>query len=60
MGLTPTCTPSQCGRRSSSAMTPDGIHRTADKDGASYVLQVSVPLDVSRELVCDWRPGSLR
>lgn len=42
-----------------SAMGPEGIRRTADKDGAIYVLQVSMPLDTSRELVCDWRDGSL-
>jgi aminoglycoside 2'-N-acetyltransferase I len=46
-------------RGSSSAMTPDGIHRTADMDGAIYVLEVSVPLDASRDLICDWRDGSL-
>jgi hypothetical protein len=28
-------------------------------DGAIYVLQVSVPLDTSRPLVCDWRDGSV-
>jgi len=43
----------------SSALTPDGIRRTADKDGWIYVLPVSVPVDVSGELVCDWRPGSV-
>jgi aminoglycoside 2'-N-acetyltransferase I len=42
-----------------SALTPDGIRRTADKDGSIYVLPVSVPLDVSGELTCDWRPGAL-
>jgi aminoglycoside 2'-N-acetyltransferase I len=42
-----------------SAMTPDGIRRTPDKDGAIYVLPGSVPVDVSGELACDWRPASL-
>jgi aminoglycoside 2'-N-acetyltransferase I len=41
------------------ALTPDGIRRTPDKDGAIYVLPVSIPVDVSGELVCDWRPGSV-
>jgi aminoglycoside 2'-N-acetyltransferase I len=41
------------------ALTPDGIHRTPDKAGAIYVLPVSVPVDLSGELVCDWRPGSV-
>jgi aminoglycoside 2'-N-acetyltransferase I len=43
----------------SSAMTPDGITRTAKFDGAIYVLPVSVPLDVTGELTCDWRPAAL-
>jgi aminoglycoside 2'-N-acetyltransferase I len=49
----------QLWRGPSSALTPDGIRRTADKDGAIYVLPVSVPVDVTGELVCDWRPGSV-
>jgi aminoglycoside 2'-N-acetyltransferase I len=48
----------QLWRGPSSALTPDGIRRTADKDGIIYVLPVSVPLDVSAGLICDWRPGS--
>ena len=43
----------------SGALTPGGIRRTADKDGRVYVLPVSAPVDLSGELVCDWRPGSL-
>jgi aminoglycoside 2'-N-acetyltransferase I len=43
----------------SAALTPDGIRRTPDKDGSIYVLPVSVPVDVSGELVCDWRHASL-
>ncbi|HEY2575513.1 MAG TPA: GNAT family N-acetyltransferase [Streptosporangiaceae bacterium] len=43
----------------SSAMTPDGIRRTADTDGIIYVLPVSAPVDVSGELICDWRHGPL-
>jgi aminoglycoside 2'-N-acetyltransferase I len=49
----------QLWRGPSSALTPDGIRRTADKDGSIYVLPVSVPVDVRGELVCDWRPGSV-
>ena len=49
----------QLWRGPSSALTPDGIRRTADSDGAIYVLPVSVPVDLTGELVCDWRPGSL-
>ena len=40
-------------------MTPDGIRRTADKDGSICVLPVSAPVDVSSALVCDWRHGAL-
>jgi aminoglycoside 2'-N-acetyltransferase I len=43
----------------SSAMTPDGIRPTPDSDGHIYVLPVSVPVDVSGELTCDFRPASL-
>jgi aminoglycoside 2'-N-acetyltransferase I len=46
-------------RGPTSAMTPDGNIRTPGTDGIVYVLPVSVPLDVSAELTCDWRPGSL-
>jgi aminoglycoside 2'-N-acetyltransferase I len=44
-------------RGPASVMTPDGIIRTPSTD-VIYVLPVSVPLDVSAELTCDWRPGS--
>jgi aminoglycoside 2'-N-acetyltransferase I len=40
------------------ALTPDGIRHTPDKAGAIYVLPVT-PVDLSGELVCDWRPGSV-
>jgi aminoglycoside 2'-N-acetyltransferase I len=40
-------------------MTPAGIRRTAGTDGIIYVLPVSVPVDVSGQLTCDWRPGAL-
>jgi aminoglycoside 2'-N-acetyltransferase I len=42
-----------------SALTPDGIRRTADMDGAIYVLPVSAPLDLDGDLICDWRPAAL-
>jgi aminoglycoside 2'-N-acetyltransferase I len=43
----------------SSALTSDGIKRTADHDGAIYVLPVAVPLDLTAELTCDYRPAAL-
>jgi aminoglycoside 2'-N-acetyltransferase I len=45
-------------RGQSAVMSPDGIRSTAEMDGAIYILQVSVPLDTSHPLVCDWRDGS--
>ena len=42
-----------------SALTPDGIRRTPDEDGAIYVLPGAVPLDLAGELTCDWRGGDV-
>jgi aminoglycoside 2'-N-acetyltransferase I len=41
------------------ALTPTGIERTEDADGAIYVLPLHVPLDLSGELTCDWRDGDV-
>ena len=43
----------------SSAMTPNGVRPTEDDDGGIYVLPVSVELDLSAELTCDWRDGEV-
>ena len=43
----------------SAALTPTGIQRTPDDDGAIYVLPLGVPLDLSGELTCDWRDGDV-
>ena len=43
----------------SSALTPAGIARTEEEDGGIYVLPVTVALDLSGELTCDWRDGDL-
>jgi aminoglycoside 2'-N-acetyltransferase I len=42
-----------------SALTPTGIERTEDADGAVFVLAMTVPLDLSGELTCDWRDGDV-
>jgi aminoglycoside 2'-N-acetyltransferase I len=42
-----------------SALTPAGIRRTQEDDGAVYVLPVAVPLDLTGELTCDWRDGDV-
>jgi aminoglycoside 2'-N-acetyltransferase I len=49
----------QLWRGPSSAMTPDGIRPTPGAEEFIYVLPVSVPVDVSGELTCDFRPASL-
>lgn len=41
------------------ALTPDGIRRTADDDGTVHVLPVSMPLDRTAPLTCDWRDGDV-
>ena len=41
------------------ALTPSGVTRTEDADGAVYVLPVSIPLDLTAELTCDWRDGDV-
>jgi aminoglycoside 2'-N-acetyltransferase I len=43
----------------SSALTPEGIERTEDDDGGIYVLPVALPLDLTGEIVCDWRDGDI-
>jgi aminoglycoside 2'-N-acetyltransferase I len=42
-----------------SALTPDGVVRTEDADGAVYVLPGDHELDLSGELTCDWREGDV-
>lgn len=42
-----------------SALTPNGAVRTAEEDGFIFVLPVSVELDLSGELTCDWRDGDV-
>ena len=43
----------------SSALTPQGVTRTADDDGGIYVLEGAVALDLDGELTCDWRDGDV-
>jgi aminoglycoside 2'-N-acetyltransferase I len=42
-----------------SALTPDGVKRTAAEDGGIHVLPAAAPLDLSGSLTCDWRDGDL-
>jgi len=46
-------------RGPTSTLTPSGIARTENDDGAIYVLELEVPLDLAGELTCDWRDGDL-
>lgn len=41
------------------ALAPSGLTRTPEDDQDVYVLEVSVSLDVSRDLACDWREGDI-
>jgi len=45
-------------RGPTSALTPGGVVRTPDEDGAVHVVAVDAPLDLDGELVCDWRDGA--
>lgn len=46
-------------RGPTSALTPDGIVRTADDDGGVWVLPLRAALDLDGELTCDWREGDV-
>ena len=39
------------------ALTPSGVVRTAEDDEGVFVLPVSVLLDLTGSLTCDWRDG---
>ena len=42
-----------------SALTPAGVTRTKEDDGAIFVFGLAAPLDLSGELTCDWRDGDV-
>jgi aminoglycoside 2'-N-acetyltransferase I len=41
------------------ALTPSGVVRTPDEDGAVHVLPLHAAPDLDGELTCDWRDGDL-
>jgi aminoglycoside 2'-N-acetyltransferase I len=41
------------------ALTPAGVLPTPDEEGAVFVLPCDVPLEMSGELICDWRDGDV-
>src|SRR4051794_34646090 len=47
------------GRGAPSVLTPDGVRRTPDDDGAVFVLPVVLDLDTSESITCDWRDGDV-
>ena len=49
----------QLWRGPSSALTPAGVRRTPDDEGAIYVFELAVPLDLDAELTCGWRDGDV-
>ena len=42
-----------------SVVTPQGLRRTPDDDGAVYVLPVTADLALHGDLACDWRDGDV-
>ena len=44
-------------RGPTSVLTPTGVVRTEDDDGAVFVLPLSAPVDLGGVLTCDWRDG---
>jgi aminoglycoside 2'-N-acetyltransferase I len=40
-------------------LTPDGVVRTEDDDGAIFVTPVTATVDVTGEITCDWRDGDV-
>jgi len=43
----------------SAVLSPAGVTPTPDDDGSLFVMPVSVELDTTAELTCDWRPGDV-
>jgi aminoglycoside 2'-N-acetyltransferase I len=41
------------------ALTPSGVVRTPEEEGAVYVLPVAAALDLRGSLTCDWRDGDV-
>jgi aminoglycoside 2'-N-acetyltransferase I len=42
-----------------SALTPGGVIRTEDEEGAIFVFPGPVPVDLDGDLTCDWRDGDV-
>jgi aminoglycoside 2'-N-acetyltransferase I len=46
-------------RGPTSVLAPTGVTRTPDEDGSIFVLPVSVDVDTSEAITCDWRDGDV-
>jgi aminoglycoside 2'-N-acetyltransferase I len=46
-------------RGPTSVLAPTGPVRTPDDDGTIFVLPVGISLDISADLMCDWRAGDV-
>jgi aminoglycoside 2'-N-acetyltransferase I len=46
-------------RGPTSVLAPAGVTRTPDDDDGLFVLPVSVELDTTAEITCDWRDGDV-
>jgi aminoglycoside 2'-N-acetyltransferase I len=46
-------------RGPTSVLAPAGVTRTPDDDNGLFVLPVSVALDTTAEITCDWRDGDV-
>jgi len=46
-------------RGATSVLSPTGPVRTPDDDGAVFVLPVTVDVDTTEDLSCDWRAGDV-
>jgi aminoglycoside 2'-N-acetyltransferase I len=46
-------------RGSTSVLAPTGVTRTPDDDNGLFVLPVTVKLDTTAEITCDWRDGDV-
>lgn len=48
-----------CWRGPTSVLAPGGSTRTPDDDGRVFVLPVTVEVDPTADLMCDWRTGDV-
>jgi aminoglycoside 2'-N-acetyltransferase I len=46
-------------RGPTSVLAPTGLRATPDDDGSIFVLPISVDVDTSEPLACDWRDGDV-